>query len=171
MRWRRSFSVSGQEKQWFRQTVDITSLIEPGATTIQVALQCEDRFSTADPCHSHAPLIDNVRIVRTFDPATGIGDVTPSRAVLYQNHPNPFNPATTIRYSITSPSHVSLRVYSVSGMLVRTLVDEFQSSQQGNLAALWDGRDENGSPVSSGIYFYRLHVAGSTHVKKMVLLK
>ncbi|MFQ5510959.1 MAG: T9SS type A sorting domain-containing protein [Candidatus Krumholzibacteriia bacterium] len=90
---------------------------------------------------------------------------------LAQNYPNPFNPATTIRYSIREPGHVRLRVYNVAGQLVRTLANELQTPVAGGFAVTWDGRNEAGSPVSSGIYFYKLVAPGFTRTRKMVLLK
>jgi hypothetical protein len=69
---------------------------------------------------------------------------------LFQNHPNPFNPATVIRYAVPTQSYVTIRVYDVLGRLVRTLVS--QSLKAGFHSVTWDGRDENGHPLSSGVY-------------------
>jgi hypothetical protein len=89
---------------------------------------------------------------------------------LSQNHPNPFNPVTTIDYSIARAGHVSLKVYNVAGQLVRTLVDEAQSPEQVK-PVIWDGRNDAGQSVSSGVYFYKLVAKGFTQTKKLVLLK
>jgi hypothetical protein len=89
---------------------------------------------------------------------------------LGQNHPNPFNPTTTIEYSIAQPGHVSLKVYNVAGQLVRTLVDEVQSPDTIQ-PVTWDGLNNGGKRVSSGVYFYRINARGFTQTKKMVLLK
>ncbi|UCH85236.1 MAG: T9SS type A sorting domain-containing protein, partial [Candidatus Latescibacterota bacterium] len=86
-------------------------------------------------------------------------------------YPNPFNPATTIRYSIMVRGHVSLRVYNVAGQLVRTLVDEVQVPVESGFASEWHGLNNVGQPVSSGVYFYKLTTSGFTQTKKMVLLK
>ncbi|MBN1561963.1 hypothetical protein EH223_12460, partial [candidate division KSB1 bacterium] len=95
---------------------------------------------------------------------------------LQQNFPNPFNPATTIKYSLTQPSRVVLTIFSLTGRHVRTLVDEKQSV--GVHACLWDASDDHGAKVSSGIYLYRLQVLDSelgreawSDERKMVLLK
>jgi hypothetical protein len=96
----------------------------------------------------------------------------PKSIKLFQNYPNPFNPATSIQFIVNSgksPLHTSLKIYNVRGQLVKTLVDEDKTG--GNYAILWDGRDESGKTVSSGIYFYKLTVGSSSEVKKMVLLK
>jgi hypothetical protein len=88
---------------------------------------------------------------------------------LEPNVPNPFNPATTIRYQIGAAGAVTLRVYDVTGRLVRTLVDG--QRVPGAYEARWDGRDERGRGVASGVYFYRLHAGDFTRTRRMVLLK
>jgi hypothetical protein len=91
------------------------------------------------------------------------------RLVLEQNSPNPFNPTTTIRFVLPAKEHVRLAIYDTGGRLVRTLADEVRGRGPNEL--LWDGLDNNGSAVSSGVYFYRLE-AGKVHEsKKMLLLK
>jgi M6 family metalloprotease-like protein len=92
--------------------------------------------------------------------------------VLYQNHPNPFNPTTTIGYSIAKRGHVRLAVYDVTGRLVRTLVDAEQSPAAGGYSVVWDATNDAGDRVASGVYFYKLTTAGDYQaVKKLVLLK
>jgi immune inhibitor A len=96
----------------------------------------------------------------------------PKSITLFQNYPNPFNPTTSIQFTVNcgrSSLHTSLKIYNVLGQLVRTLVDEDKTG--GNYTILWDGRDEGGKTVSSGVYFYKLTVGSSSEVKKMVLLK
>jgi hypothetical protein len=100
---------------------------------------------------------------------TGIGDGTPKQFALRANYPNPFNPETTIRFDVASRSHVALRVYDVSGALVRTLVDETKDA--GSHVVQWNGRNDQGNPASSGVYFYRLTAPGFSDVRKMTLLK
>ncbi|MEE9269907.1 MAG: T9SS type A sorting domain-containing protein [Candidatus Krumholzibacteria bacterium] len=168
--WRRTSDMVGTEKDWVQNIVDISTWIDPAATNIQIAFRCEDRRFHLDPCHSHSPLFDNVRVKRISEIPTGIGD-TPQPTALHQNHPNPFNPSTTIQYSIASPSHVDLRVYSVAGALVRTLVDADQVPRNGGYAVVWDGRDDGDRQVATGVYFYRLQAAGVSETRKMVLLK
>jgi hypothetical protein len=93
---------------------------------------------------------------------------------LFQNYPNPFNPATTIRFKVEGerskvPHPVTLKVYNILGQLVRTLVDEEKSP--GSYQVIWDGKDQSGEEVSSGIYFYKLKAEDYTETKKMILLK
>jgi len=94
----------------------------------------------------------------------------PFRYELRQNYPNPFNPTTTIAYALAEPTFVKLRVYDVSGRLVRTLVDR-EREEPGDKRALWNGRDNTASEVASGIYFYRLETKGFVQTRKMVLLR
>ncbi len=88
---------------------------------------------------------------------------------LAQNRPNPFNPTTTISYSISQPGHVELLVFGVDGSLVRTLVNRDQSSDRYDV--IWDGSDNRGQRASSGVYFYQLKAPRHSETKKMVLLK
>ena len=94
----------------------------------------------------------------------------PATFVLADNFPNPFNPATTIKYALPQAADVELIVYNVVGQVVRTLVAEHQSA--GRYVVEWDATNDNGHSLSSGIYFYRLQ-AGSEfrEIKKMLLLK
>ncbi len=94
----------------------------------------------------------------------------PAPTLLHQNAPNPFNPSTTIRFEV--PDHaaaVRLRVYDPAGRLVRTLVDEVRES--GSHAAVWNGRDQAGRGVASGVYLVRLDVGGVSQMRSMVLAK
>jgi hypothetical protein len=111
----------------------------------------------------------DVFIVKFKPPqATAVPDA-PSNLALYQNHPNPFNPSTRIPYSLRHAGHVLLRVYDVSGRLVRALVDDWKGSGPG--VAEWDGRNDAGAHVGSGVYFYRLRTTGNVVTRKMVLLR
>jgi M6 family metalloprotease-like protein len=93
----------------------------------------------------------------------------PYKNALLPAYPNPFNPETTIRYELAARGHVSLRVYDVSGATVRTLVDEPKAA--GSYSLTWNGKDNHGSPVSSGMYFYRITAGSFQDVRKMTLLK
>jgi len=97
------------------------------------------------------------------------GDEPPLKNMLSQNYPNPFNPNSKIRFSITRKGFVRLRVYNVSGQLVKTLVNKVMEA--GSHTASWDGTNNNGSKVSSGVYFYQLKSPEFTRSRKMVLLR
>ncbi len=88
---------------------------------------------------------------------------------LAQNFPNPFNPATTIRYDMRAKGLVTIKIYDVSGRLVRTLLDGVKEA--GSYAAAWDGGNNLGAAAASGIYFCKMQTAGFSDVKKLVLLR
>jgi flagellar hook assembly protein FlgD len=101
-------------------------------------------------------------------------DLIPLVTRLNQNYPNPFNPETKISFSIAGSDDkekkVSIIIYNIKGQKVKTLVDE--TKMPGSYSVIWNSKDQNGKPVSSGIYFYKLNVDGKTiKSKKMLLLK
>ena len=95
----------------------------------------------------------------------------PKAFALDQNSPNPFNPATTISYSVPEGNAVSVRldIFDIRGRLVRTLVDETKDA--GTYHILWDGTDARGSHLASGVYLYRMRSGQFVQTRKMVLLK
>ena len=111
-----------------------------------------------------------IKYVQTTDVKQEIEDRNkPSEFSLFQNHPNPFNQNTKIRFDLPKASFVSLNIYDVLGRKVRSLVSERLSS--GHKSVLWDGKNDSGEGVASGIYFYQLRVADFPETKKLVLLK
>jgi len=100
-----------------------------------------------------------------------VASAGPRDYAMHQNVPNPFNPETTIRYELPEAGFVTLNLYDVTGQLVRQLVSEQMES--GRYDVRWDGRDEGGQLVSSGVYFYRIGVAEGrfSAVRRMVFLK
>ena len=94
---------------------------------------------------------------------------TPRAARLDQNRPNPFNPETVIPYDAGAGGRVALRVFDMSGRLVRTLVDANQ--RPGVYTARWNGRNDRGLKVASGRYFYRLAVGNAVRTRTMTLVK
>jgi hypothetical protein len=97
------------------------------------------------------------------------GTEAPSAYRLAQNFPNPFNPSTTIRYDMKEKGLVRIKIYNVAGELVRTLVDEMKNA--GAYSIAWDGRNNAGSGVASGIYFYKMETRAFSQTKKMVVLR
>lgn len=96
--------------------------------------------------------------------------ITPEDYVLEQNYPNPFNPETTIEYALPLNKKVSLRIYNMMGQVVRTLVkDELQSA--GRQTIVWDGKNDAGIRVASGVYIYSLEFGNFKKAKRMTLLK
>jgi hypothetical protein len=100
--------------------------------------------------------------------ATGTGR-GPAVSRLGQNFPNPFNPSTTIEFALDSPSRVAIEIVDARGARVATLHAGARGA--GTHQVAWDGRDDAGRPVASGVYFYRLQGAGNGEARKMVLLK
>jgi hypothetical protein len=94
---------------------------------------------------------------------------SPEKEMLHQNYPNPFNAKTTIEYSIPYDSFVILNIYNIIGKKVRSLTKD--SVPEGRHLVVWDGTNDNGVLVSSGIYLYKLETAHTTIVKKILLLR
>lgn len=132
------------------------------------------RVVYSTPCHLGTFYIDaytgevldgNVGVERDSAPPL------PGTAFLSQNYPNPFNPQTMVRYEVTESGGVRVRlaVYDLHGRRVRTLVDDVQEA--GAKSVFWDGRNERGEMLGSGIYLMRLEVGTEISVRKMLLLK
>jgi len=131
---------------------------------------------------SIAPFILNHRSSRTFHAGSDMrmksGQPThfscthgflPKRFTLYQNYPNPFNPVTTIKYSLPRNCHIQLDIYNILGRKVRTLKSGVVEA--GQHQAVWNGTDQSGCDVASGVYFYRLKAENYANTRKMLLLK
>ncbi len=97
------------------------------------------------------------------------GDVIVAATKLHGNYPNPFNPVTTISYSIVETGNVDLDIYNLRGQLVKTLVNDIKEA--GEYTASWNGTDNKGKSVSSGVYFYKMKSGNYTATKKMILMK
>ncbi|MFQ5751032.1 MAG: endonuclease/exonuclease/phosphatase family protein [bacterium] len=89
--------------------------------------------------------------------------------ILNQNYPNPFNAETQIIYTVPHSSHISLNIYNVTGQKIRTLVDDVSAA--GVHRTTWNGLNDSGQEIASGIFFYRLEAQGSSLVKKLILLR
>lgn len=106
-------------------------------------------------------------LLTDLESLSGSGDVTTFH--LHSNYPNPFNPATTIQYQLPVRSHIELRIYNLRGQEIRQLVREY--IQPGLYSVEWDGTDESGLRVPSGIYFCRMQAGSFTQTRKLILLK
>lgn len=93
----------------------------------------------------------------------------PTSFFISQNYPNPFNPVTNFKVSLPKASHVKIEVFNILGQNIRTLVDE--DMKAGVFIVDWDGKDEKGMGVSSGVYFYRIIADQFSDIKKMILLR
>jgi len=132
----------------------------------------DDPYSLAEqsPCVD-APGCGQVGARGVGCPTTDVeAEELPTEYALEGNYPNPFNPVTRIRYALPAPGEVDLRIFDASGRLVRVLLDR-ASRDPGYHAAAWDGTDDAGRRLASGVYFYRLSVNDETWTRRMVLLK
>jgi len=127
---------------------------------------------------NHADLRQNVEFIlenyldEPYVPVSAVpGEGVPGAAVsLAQNVPNPFNPSTNIRFALTEAGPARLRIFDVSGRLVRTLIDR-PDMASGAHEARWDGTDHAGRAAAAGVYFYRLETADSSRTRRMTLVK
>lgn len=120
-------------------------------------------------CTPHPFMTGTVIVEQITEVKSGEDHNLPREFNLLQNYPNPFNASTTISYLLPVTGEVSLTVYNLLGQTVRTLIQGRQSA--GSYSIVWDGKNQNGSSVSSGIYFYRLRTENLSQVRKMVFLK
>lgn len=111
----------------------------------------------------------NHRIRVVVNQPTPVAATPNGGLTLRANHPNPFSASTMIEYSTEEATTVSLRVYNIEGKLVRTLAEG--ESRAGSRSVSWDGRDDNGRAVSSGVYFYRIDDGSASQTRKMLLLR
>jgi flagellar hook capping protein FlgD len=116
-------------------------------------------------------------VVQTISPEFQGGTIQISAAAkaipesfgVAQNYPNPFNPSTEISYDLPESGNVSFEIYNILGQNVKTLVNGYQDA--GSYTVTWNGDDESGGTVASGVYFYRITSGTYKDIKKMVLMK
>ncbi len=114
-------------------------------------------------------LVDAAGLAALAEGITTEVNQIPDSYSLSQNFPNPFNPETTIKFELPASGEVKLVIHSVIGQKIRTLVQGHRDA--GRYSETWDGRDESGNRVSSGVYFYRIKAGDFVKVRKMLLLK
>ncbi len=130
------------------------------------------RFSLNDEASLNLTLrINGIEQLYTFNTSTGItGLATPPLSFnLSQNYPNPFNPITRIKFTLPEASNTSLKIYNTRGQLVQVLHDGLLTKGQHTFT--WNGKDQSGSPLASGVYLYRLESREFNQIRKMMLLK
>ena len=165
----------------FQPRAAILEQIAPGSLTAVNTMTNPDNLrmekGTAEidtgRVHFTIPRYAGVIVTLSQDPNAGVtGDNSINMIKdyrLYPNYPNPFNPETVIRYELPKTEHVALRVVDIMGRETAVLVNGEQKS--GRCFSAWRGTDENGLPVSSGIYFYELVTASRKIVRKMLLIR
>ena len=112
------------------------------------------------------------QLADVMNPAHLFVEPTPTETALLANYPNPFNPETWIPYQLATPAEVTVRIYEANGTMIRVLAIGHQSAgiyQDRHRAAYWDGKNETGEPVASGVYFYTLTAGNFTATRKMVI--
>ena len=122
-----------------------------------------------DPNHPVVPVNIALDVDSTVTLSGVNPDMVPTQYGLQPNRPNPFNPITTISYDLPQGGRVKLAIYDVNGRLVKELVSVTQVA--GRYDVVWDGHDDRGQTVASGVYFYRLVAGQFAQTRKMVLLK
>ncbi|MBA7592838.1 hypothetical protein ES708_35032 [subsurface metagenome] len=138
-----------------------------------------DRFAITFTVSDDAPADAFVEIPLSFVTDDGrkwdysvtaqVENTHPESYALFENYPNPFNPSTTISYALKESAHTTLIVYNAMGQKVRTLTDSHMPA--GRHEATWNGRDESGNSVSSGVYFYTLTAGDYTKTMKMLFVQ
>ena len=130
--------------------------------TVRFAVQCisNDGFIF---------MMDNFRVDSTDDGVSNGNDVTPALTQLAGNYPNPFNPETTISYSMKEAGDVRIDIYNLKGQRVKTLVNEF--TNEGAHQVVWNGQDDSSNSCASGVYFYKMRSGKYSKTKKMILMK
>ena len=113
--------------------------------------------------------LESFRDMFTYLNINSVNDDVPNSVFLLTNYPNPFNPETTIRYSLNRPGEISLEIYNLKGQKVKTLINSEVSA--GSHSITWKGESDYGSDVSSGVYFLRLVSGQQIETRKIVLMK
>ncbi len=163
--WQGAFNLgqSGDETMFRHHSFDLLQTFQ-----WQDVILLRFRLYADGSVNSWGWVVDNLSI--QVGSPTPVGDEFPAaRLSLSQNQPNPFNPNTTISFSLPKAGPVRLKIFDFRGRLITSLVDE--NMEPGGHEVIWNGRDSRGSSVASGTYFYRLEATGLVRQKKMLLLK
>ena len=148
---------------WTQYTLDIQVPDDANTKALEVRLHIYARFTGTI-------YFDDLQVEK-IGSATDVSNdkIIPAKFTVFQNYPNPFNPSTTISYSIPTNSLVSLRIYDILGREVKTLVNSEQRAGVYNM--VWNGENNFGNKVASGIYIYRVIAGNNIQTKKMILMK
>lgn len=173
--------TSSGSRRWMRRSDSFATSLNQYALAINsngMAAYAGGQFSTDVTFGSNSltPIFgvnDGYLAKMSINPATDVREISdvplPLTPSLSQNFPNPFNPTTTIHFQIPKAAQTNIAVYNLLGQKVRELVN--QDLAAGTYSTDWDGRDQSGQPVASGVYFYRLNAGEFTESRKMTLLK
>jgi hypothetical protein len=139
-----------------------------GEAIVEVFFNVKDEFGGTVRI-SEARVWDQYQRTNTVDLSAAAIKMLPKTFALNQNYPNPFNPTTVIRYALPEGSNVRLEIYNTLGQVVRTLVDGEQAG--GVYRITWDGRNEHGQEMATGVYIYRIVASDFQATKRMLLIK
>ncbi len=148
------------EPQWgglpHAQIKDLEVHVPPNSNSYEIWMSCASR---------------GIAVLTVADSPVAVkpGETAPMDFALEQNYPNPFNPSTVMRFTLPQTGAVTLKIFDLQGRLVHTLVEG--TLPPGSQRVEWNGANAEGNPVSSGVYFYQLKVAGQVLTRKMILLR
>ncbi len=170
--WHTVYEITGRTNRFEKIQADISQFTGPGSNPLTFRfLVVTDSTSNADGVFiDDVSIIASSKVITAIDRAVEPWAGAPKEFTLNQNFPNPFNPATTIEYGLPKSVRVSLQIFNILGQSVRTLVKD-QLQQAGFYKVTWDGLNDQGQPVPSGIYFYRLSTKEFLKTRKMILLR
>jgi hypothetical protein len=158
--------LDGHTKAEFKRTKDDrTEGVDIASLSDGFNGQLKERIG---PCSISAASASSPKLVVPPDEVT-VQETKPEGYALEQNHPNPFNPSTTITFAASEASEVTLSIYNMRGQLVQTLYSSVISA--GQHSRVWDGTDFRGAQVASGIYVYKLQAKGFVATKKLILIR
>ncbi|MFZ0388962.1 MAG: FlgD immunoglobulin-like domain containing protein, partial [Calditrichia bacterium] len=171
-------AAAGGSSQMMKMLEPSSGVIAPGDNTdLMIRMygvdpaQRDTMMTGIVSIESNDPVLPVVEVMVYDSVLTAIGDMDqlPTTFDISQNYPNPFNPSTTIKFQVPQVTDVKLMIYNVLGQKVRTLVN--RSVEPGRYQAVWDGRNDLGVQVASGVYVYRFEAADYVKVQKMMLMK
>jgi len=158
----------GQEKQGWTQYNVIAQAPDTDVGGVSMRARFTS-FPTGKAWYDDFSIEPVTMVITALEEPSNYTTLTPSDYQLKNNYPNPFNPETIIEYKVPKSGQVKLAIYNVLGQKVKTLVDVHQLA--GLYTVMWDGNDESGNKLASGVYFYQLIGENALITKKMTLLK
>lgn len=159
-------AYTGFQSNWIEQSRSLTPYCGAGFNDVRIRL----RFVSDSKTTFVGWMIDDVSIYPTETAVFNSNNIRlPEHFVVSNNYPNPFNSQTIISYQLPRTTDVKVILYNLRGQKIKTLIDE--PHQAGAYQITWDGLDSQGSPVTSGIYFYALITDDKVQARKMTLLR
>lgn len=161
---------TGNKAGWYKDGRSLSAYCGKGYRDVKLRLRFVSDSTRVGPALGW--FIDNIEI-KTGELVTSLAEeklgVAPSGYRLADNYPNPFNPETTIEYEIPISGSIRLEIYNMLGQKIKTLID--QNQMAGVHRAIWNGKNEFGEAVASGIYLYRIQSNNFTATKRMLLIR